>query len=257
MLQAAEVDYLAGLYQPKHWHPAASVTLILAGSLEERAGSRTERGLPLGVVVKPAGVEHDDRFGSAGARTVQITLSPEAAGELERRGEILDCWRWIPVGAAVAPFLRLIDALRAAMSPDGLQDRAWDVLGALGPADAAAPDRDGPAPAWLRSVREQVDDSPEAGHRVRDLARAAAVHPVHLARSFRRHYGTTVSDYLQRRRLQAAAQLIVSSDEPLAAAAARAGFADQSHFGRQLRARAGITPHQLRRAARPARLQTF
>src|SRR5690606_37479696 len=138
-----------------------------------------------------------------------------------------------------------------------LQDRAWDVLGALGEAGADLPDVARAAPAWLRSVREQIDDSAEAGHRVRDLARTAGVHPVHLARAFRRHYGTTVSDYLQRRRLQAAAQLLASSDEPIASAAARAGFADQSHLGRQLRARAGITPHQLRRAARPARLQTF
>jgi AraC family transcriptional regulator len=257
MLQVAEVDYPPGLQQSRHWHPAASVTLLLAGSLEERAGSRSERGLPLSVVVKPAGVEHDDRFGSAGARTVQIGVSAEAARELERRGEVLDRWRWIPVGTAVAPFLRLIEAIRAAMPSGELQDRAWDVLGSLGVADSVAFGSGGPAPGWLRSVREQVDDSPQGGHRVRELARSAGVHPVHLARSFRRHYGTTMSDYLQRRRLQAAAQLVVSSDEPIALAAARAGFADQSHFGRQLRARAGITPQQLRRAAHPARFQKF
>ena len=42
-LSVREISYPPNLYQPPHAHPHASVTLVLSGSLEERAGSRSER----------------------------------------------------------------------------------------------------------------------------------------------------------------------------------------------------------------------
>ena len=251
-----EITYPANLYQPRHAHPNATVTLIISGSLEERVGGRSERGLALGVVVKPAGVEHDDRFGTAGARTVQLGVTDEAARRLGDAGETLGAWRWVTAGVSVASFLSLYQALRLAAPAAQLQAQAWDVLASLAGDDGSAGPRSDSAPPWLARVREQVDDTPAAIHRVGDLAASAGVHPVHLAREFRRCYGGTLSAHLQRRRLQAAAELLIASDEPIAAVAARAGFADQSHFGRQLRARTGVSPAQLRRAARPM-LQMF
>ena len=260
-LSVREISYPPNLYQPPHAHPHASVTLVLSGSLEERAGSRSERGLALGVVVKPAGVEHDDRFGTAGARTVQISVGGDAARELSGRGDVLERWRWIPVGAAVPQFLRLYEAVRSAAPAPAVQNAAWEVLAALAEpcvhAGGEPRGRRGAVPAWLRLVRAQVDDSPAEPHRVRDLAAAAGVHPVHLAREFRRHYGSALSEHLQRRRLQAAAELLIESHEPIAAVATHAGFADQSHLGRRLRFHAGVTPSHLRRSAGRPMLQTF
>lgn len=256
-LSIREIAYPANLYQPRHAHSHGSVTLVLSGSLEERVGRRSERGLALGAVVKPAGVEHDDRFGSAGARTIQIGLTTEAAAELARRGEVLERWRWLAGGAAVGPFLRLVRALREG-SAGAVQDAAWDVLAATGGDRGDAPVGGSTSPpGWVALVRERVDDDPAASHRVRDLAAAAGVHPVHLAREFRRAYAMSLSEYLQRRRMQAAAELLATTDEPLARVAARAGFADQSHLGRHLRARAGCTPSQLRRIALPPMLRPF
>lgn len=256
-LSVLEIAYPGNLYQPLHAHSHASVTLVLSGSLEERVGRRSERGLALGVVVKPAGVEHDDRFGSAGARTIQIGVTSEAAAELARRGEVLEQWRWLAGGGALGPFLRLLRALREG-NASAVQDAGWDVLAATGRdrGDSLLCSSTSP-PAWVALVRERVDDDPAAPHRVRDLAAAAGVHPVHLAREFRRAYAMTLSEYLQRRRIQAAAELLASSEEPLARVATRAGFADQSHLGRHLRARAGCTPSQLRRIALPPMLQPF
>jgi AraC family transcriptional regulator len=260
-LSVREISYPPNLHQPLHAHPHASVTLVLSGSLEERAGARSERGLALGVVIKPAGVEHDDRFGAAGARTVQISIGGDAACELSRRGGVLERWRWIPVGAAVPQFLRLYGAVRSAAPFAAVQNAAWEVLAALDdPGGHAAGERHPgrrAAPAWLKWIRAQIDDSPAEPHRVRDLAAAAGVHPVHLAREFRRHYGCALSEHLQQRRLQAAAELLIASHEPIAAVAMRAGFADQSHLGRRLRSRAGVTPSHLRRSAGRPMLQTF
>jgi AraC family transcriptional regulator len=138
-----------------------------------------------------------------------------------------------------------------------VQDRAWDVLGTVADEVAGRTGVSGAPPACLARLREWVDDDPAAPHRVHQLAASAGVHPVHLSRAFRRHYGITLSEHIRRRRLQHAAALVARGDASLAAAAARAGFADQSHFGRHLRARTGITPSRLRAISQAPRLQTF
>src|SRR3546814_871120 len=52
-----------------------------------------------------------------------------------------------------------------------------------------------------------------------------------LSRDFRLYYGTSPYRYLTMRRLDIARRLLLA-DQPLATAAAEAGFADQSHMSR-------------------------
>ncbi len=67
---------------------------------------------------------------------------------------------------------------------------------------------------------------------MRDLARDAGVHPVHLARAFRKAEKLTPGEYLQRLRVRAACHRLRERDYSLAAIAMECGFADQSHFAR-------------------------
>jgi AraC family transcriptional regulator len=67
------------------------------------------------------------------------------------------------------------------------------------------------------------------------------VHPVYLARVFRRRHGCSVSEYLRALRLEEAGRLVLQG-APLAQAAYAAGFADQAHFTRCFAAAFGFTP---------------
>ena len=62
-----------------------------------------------------------------------------------------------------------------------------------------------------------------------------------LARHFRRAFGTSPDRYRTMRRL-ALARTAIEAGVPLAQAAARAGFADQSHMTRQFKRAYGLTP---------------
>jgi AraC-like DNA-binding protein len=62
-----------------------------------------------------------------------------------------------------------------------------------------------------------------------------------LARHFRRAFGTSPDRYRTLRRL-ALARAAIESGQPLARAAAEAGFADQSHMTRQFKRTYGLTP---------------
>jgi AraC family transcriptional regulator len=104
-------------------------------------------------------------------------------------------------------------------------------------------------PPWLVAVRDSLHDRFDEPLRVADLAAAAGVHPVHLARAFRRHFGAAPGEYLRGVRLEWARDQVVRGTVPLARIALEAGFADQSHLTRAFRARFGATPARLRRVA--------
>jgi AraC family transcriptional regulator len=111
-----------------------------------------------------------------------------------------------------------------------------------------------PAPPWLALVRERLHDTGGTAP-VEALAADAGVHRVHLARTFRDHVGVPVTVYARRLRLEAARRH-VERGVPLAQAAARAGFADQSHLTRTMRSAWGVTPGELRRTLHPFKTAT-
>jgi AraC family transcriptional regulator len=91
-------------------------------------------------------------------------------------------------------------------------------------------------------MREKIHYDFRESLRVRDLAQAAGIHPVHAARIFRRYSGRTPGEYLQHLRVQAACRMIAENNDPLSAVAAQAGFADQSHMNRTFKRIIGTTP---------------
>lgn len=233
-----EIVYAPGQRQPLHAHDFDGISLVIGGAIRERVGRHEEIATCLSIVVKPAGVVHADDVGARGARTVQVLLDSEVEG--------LGPWRWMHAGEAVSGFL----ALRRLLSADreeGLEDRVLDLLGEVTSTDAPA--RSNP-PAWLQNVKEALDDQLSANPPVRDLAREADVHPVSLARAFRRHYGTTPTEYRRRQRVRRAARAIERSGCHLTRIAHATGFSDHSHMCREMRAATGLTPTELKELAR-------
>jgi AraC family transcriptional regulator len=102
------------------------------------------------------------------------------------------------------------------------------------------------APPWLEQAKdilhEQFSERPSLLH----LATSVGVHPVHLAREFRRFYGCTITEYVLQRRLEFACQEMLNSHRSLIDIALAAGFFDQSHFARTFKARMGMSPNQYR-----------
>ena len=236
----SEVNYAAGWRQPPHAHESTGVTLVVAGGFRETACGREESATALSVVVKPAGVVHADEIGAEGARTILLeiedpSLLPERLGP----------WRWLHAGPGVRPLLALAAALRGEARP--IEDTVLELLGEV--SDTARPAPRDP-PAWVRRAREALDDADRSAARVRLLAEMLDVHPVSLARAFRRHFGLPVTAYRRRIRLRRAAAQLAGSRGQLTRIAHAAGFADQAHMCREVRAATGCTPGELRAIAR-------
>jgi AraC family transcriptional regulator len=92
-----------------------------------------------------------------------------------------------------------------------------------------------------------LDGHPMEIHRLATVARVAGVHPMHLAKLFRRRFGYSMGEYLRRRRIAWACEELARGDNTITAIAHNAGFADHPHFTRTFRritgcSRSGIAP---------------
>lgn len=105
-------------------------------------------------------------------------------------------------------------------------------------------------PAWMGNVLEMLRSAFASNPSVEAIAERAHVHPVHLCRSFRKHQGMTIGQYLRRLKVEHARSLLGGSELSLSEIAARCGFCDQSHFSSVFKKIAGTTPGDYRASSR-------
>ena len=233
----------------RHAHAELSLTMILSGAVQERVGAKEViEPAELSVGVKPFYVEHSNQFAASGARLVSVTLSKSWHDEVDQPLARLKQWWWGSGGTEVPVFLNLLQRLRESPGdPETwLEPLVVDLLAAF--SGDRRYRRNGPAPSWLACVRERLLEEQPPTVRTTALAREAGIHPVSLARAFRRQYGESISDCVRRIKLQRAASALKDPRISLAEVALQAGLADQSHLTRLCRQETGVTPAALRRA---------
>ncbi|MBX3576904.1 MAG: AraC family transcriptional regulator [Rhizobiaceae bacterium] len=85
-----------------------------------------------------------------------------------------------------------------------------------------------------------------SGLSVAGLAEVAALSPSGLHRLFRRHTGSTVSDYVIRLKIGEACAMLSGTFRPIAHIADAVGYASLANFNRQFKALKGMTPRAYR-----------
>jgi AraC family transcriptional regulator len=241
-----ETRYDDAAVLPAHAHEYACLVVVLDGTFEERCDGDRERLVePRTILVRPAGEVHSDRFRRGAARCLNIELPPrwlasvrDAAMPLGRSGAHGGGAFAAGAGALYTHFLRGAGSLEIESLILHLFSREED----------SARGSTRVVPRWLARVRERMHEEARSRLSLAELAEGAGVHPVHLAATFRRCYGTTVTAYLRQLRIELACRELARSDAPLADVALAAGFADQSHFGRTMKRTLGVTPAAFRAA---------
>lgn len=242
--EVSEVRYAPGAHFATHAHQRSYVCLLLRGAFEERLGSRRHEVGSASVVVMPAGVEHSERFGLAGGRSLLVTLRQ---GEDDDQAGAFRTFGVFEGGAVVRAALAICRTVRGSRERATLEigEHLIELLATAAgdpepPSDGRAADR----------ACELLAASPEEQLSLRSVAAAVGCHPAYLARAFRHRFGCTMSAWRRRLRAQRAARLLAGTDRPLAWIAGECGFADQSHLCRTLRRELGISPRELRLLAR-------
>ena len=110
--------------------------------------------------------------------------------------------------------------------------------------------RGGLPPRVLQRVREYIEAHLENNVSLEVLAGIAGLSISYFARASKQSEGVAPHDYLMRRRLHRALELLAGTDLPLSAIAHGLGFSDQSHFARRFRQHFGVTPSRYRWSTR-------
>lgn len=244
-LTLTETSYTADLRLPKHAHEEAYFCFVLQGEYNENYGRHSRSCTPSTLIFHPSNETHSDQFCVA-ARCFNIQMN---AGWQERtRQYSLSLNQPVDFRGGLLPQLamRLYSEFYStdACSPLIVEGLALEMIG-----EACRPSVNksaNVAPRWLLTVRDLLHEQFSGNFTLSELANSAGVHPVHLAREFRRFYHCTIGEYSRRLRIEFACRKISTSDMPLSEIALAAGFFDQSHFTRTFKACTGKTPQEYR-----------
>lgn len=238
-------EYESGLAIPRHSHKFGHFCLVLDGSYVEKLEKREHLRKPATLVYLPSEVAHTEHHLARG-RHLMIEPDSTWTDRLAYFTIFKKAQRSFVEGRALALAQRVFNESRCidALSPLVIEGLILELF-----AEAWRPKRDrqfGAIPRWLKDIRELIEADFRKRISLTELARAADLHPGHLSRVFRHHFGCCIGDYQRRLRLEFALRRIVNSDEPLADIATSAGFTDQSHLSRQVKRYTGQSPHTLR-----------
>jgi AraC-like DNA-binding protein len=106
----------------------------------------------------------------------------------------------------------------------------------------------GLAPWQVRTLTSHVETNLDKPIRSSELATVVRLNPAYFCRVFRESFGEPPLQYICRRRVERAQELMLSTDTSLSQIAFDCGFSDQAHFSRLFRRLAGDTPRAWRRA---------
>ena len=235
------VDYETSVAQSPHCHPHFSITLITSGAVEEVSEDGASTGAPCSVVVKPAGHSHSDAYGLGGVKSFQINIASDAIPDFTRALR----YGWYQGGPAARCMLSLVQVAKMESPPNQaiMGRRLRELLATLCESQPSATAHDDPLEAFASALAANPQHVPP----IHAVAQRLGMHPVSLARAFRRRFGCSITEFRRRHRVLGACADVASSKTSLADIAYAAGFADQPHFCRAFKMELGVSPGEYRR----------
>ena len=230
-----------------HVHETAHLIIHLEGAYLSSAADAPRVAQHPVVVFNPPGTTHRDCYartdGAFRGRFVSIAID-QGQWQGWQTSPSTDAWcrSDAPVMGAAG---RVLQALTR-----GQQEVMESALVELVASSAPAMEAEGPVPPWIARAVELLNDGSSGSVNIAEVARECGVHPVSLARAFRRHLNASPGEVLRRVRLNRAAALLACTNHTISEVAHRCGYAHQSHLNRHFRQALAMTPAMWRRAHR-------
>jgi AraC family transcriptional regulator len=233
---------------PEHSHEQTYISIVLRGSYTEECGSTAWECATGQTILHVAGECHSDRFHRNGGQVLNLEIFPSFLARLCECGSVSTGSRTLLRSVyAMQLGLRLHKEVSdcdpwSALTIEGLTMELLAEVFRQRASRLKSQGRD-----WLGKVTEILHAKFPEPVMLSELAADVNVHPVHLARAFRKRYLCSVGDYLRKLRIDAACRALLNSDTPIADIALRSGFSDQSHLCRTLKQYTGMSPRHFRR----------
>ena len=245
----SRTNHARGLVLEKHSHDLASINFVLEGRYVEKCTSTGGVFEKSELLFKPPGETHSNNFGSSHASCLLIEFTSGRYADLEPHLPWLrrNFHATSPDATACAKRL-LANLLSGCKSARIAAESSLLELLLTVDREIGRPERQ--IPRWLEDVEEYIRQHKYEIDSLDDVARHAGVHVAHLSRQFRRYYARTVGEFIRNLKIDDAMYLLETTEMPIAEVAERCGFSDQSHLGRNMKIRHGVTPRQYRNSNR-------
>jgi AraC family transcriptional regulator len=242
-----EYSYPPRARVPRHSHKCSYISFLLCGSYKEQVGSQIVEVQRHDILFHEEAETHSDYFGAQGGRILSLELPARWLDRLRELHLLVDKSARLR-GTSVKVLARTMYAHFVGADPESelmVEALAIELLAHL--PKSRTPARPHQPNRWLRQVADLIHQSFREPVSLSNLASVAGVHPVHLAREFRRAFGRSVGEYVRALRIEFACRQLAETDRSLAEIALEAGYADQSHFGRAIMQATGLSPSAYRR----------
>ena len=241
-LHAYEAAYAPRSHLPDHEHTSPFFTYVLRGGYVEQAGHVSRECLRGAVIFHAHNESHANVVGNNGTASLNVEITDGAWRELtagvvpacDLTGRVLSGdIEWMAMGvwhefhhddsastlgleAAIAILCAEVrrSASRGMFEPHQRLDRCTEYLRA----------------------------HPTATPTLAEVARIAGVHPMHLAKLFRKRFGYSMGEFIRRQRIAWTCNQLSHDIGTISSIAASAGFADHAHFTRTFRRVTGCSP---------------
>jgi len=229
-----------------HEHADPHLAIVFDGQVLERTnvGSRVIKGISS--VYFPAKTRHELEFREK-TTFISIDVGPERLDMVrdlfgdEAAYPLFPAAELLPLSARLRDELRRHDS-RTTVALEGI------ALELLAQSSRLLGRGRVHVPGVVHRARRLIDERHANKIGLSDIAAMVDLTPVRLAESFRRAFDCTVGDYIRRKRVEHAIDLLVNSHLKLGEIALEAGFCDQPHLVRVFKAQTGMTPSRYRRA---------
>jgi AraC family transcriptional regulator len=237
-------DVISGVHEPasvldRHTHELPSICCVKYGSFTEYYPGKAVDCDARTLKITPAGEPHWNRFDGVSTYGLRIDVDAQRFADVPEIARMLH-GRLFMAAAAFEMLTRqlVVELLRGdAVSRIAAEGLLLELL-----AKMASVTGETGRPRWLTEADDILHEHAANPPSMAVLAQLVGVSPTRLARSFRSEFGCTVAQRVRQLRLDSAALELVTSVEPIARVATRAGFYDQSHFSNAFRRHFGITP---------------
>jgi AraC family transcriptional regulator len=235
-------------YLEPHTHERSIFAVMLAGSFTNRIAGRQQECAPASFWSEPLGEKHDNRCAAHGARVFVVQPDPQHLHAFAPFSELLGNVRHARDGSVALDAHRAIRefAFADTLAPLAIESFVFAMLVSAARVALRSHEHERP-PRWVRHARDFVHENYRRRFLLSEVAALVGVEPSRLAHGFRRWYGRTIGDYARAERLTWALEQLEQSNRSIAAIAVAAGYCDQSHFTRDVRAALGEGPAAYRR----------
>jgi AraC family transcriptional regulator len=241
-LHAFEATYQPNSILAEHVHQQPLFTLVLRGEFDEVARG-IRRGCRQGsVIFRAAGETHTNVVGAEGTSSLNVEIQSRSweafSGLSDFHGRVLNGDVQWPAFAVWREFHRDDHASELAME---------ESLALLCSAVRSDAERSRTSAARrINAAAEYIGDGLKPLSGLIEVSEMVGVHPMHLAKLFRRRFGCSMGEYARRRRVAWACGQLLDEERTISAVGLAAGFADHAHFTRTFRRITGWTPKEYR-----------